>query len=552
MAQQGAQRGANPAALATGRAVAMGTHGAVASSHYLASQAGFEVLKRGGHAVEAAIAMNAVLAVVYNHMAGLGGDLFCQIWDRGTTKVEALNGSGRSGEQVTRDAYTSRGMEKIPQRGPLAANTVPGVVDAWWQMHQRYGKLPWASLFEAAISFADEGYPISQKFRDYIAQYAGTLKEFQATARAFLPDGKPPAAGQVVRQRDLAASLRQIADGGAEVFYRGELAQRIIRHLCDAGGLLTDADFAEHTSDWVEPVRTTYRGYTVTELPPNTQGLTTLVLLNLIEPFNLNDLGDNTADYYHLQAEATKLAFIPRDRWVTDPAFLQMPLEEITSKAYADRLRKLLDMGQARNEQEVRQQAPDVDGGDTTYMCAVDTEGNCCSLIQSVYFEFGSAFMPEGTGILLQNRGSFFKLDPEHPNTLEPRKRTFHTIIPAMALKDDQPFLLFGSMGGEGQPQTQAAMFTRIVDFGYTIQQAIEAPRWLYGRTWGEESRTLKLEGRIPDGVATELKRRGHEVEMMEDWSQKMGHAQGIVIDQETGVLAAGADPRGDGVALCW
>lgn len=552
MEQRGPQRGASPEALTTGRSVAMGTHGAVASSHYLASQTGFEVLKRGGHAVEAAIAMNAVLAVVYNHMAGLGGDLFYQIWDQKTAKVEALNGSGRSGEAVTRDAYASHGVKEIPQRGPLAANTVPGVVDAWWQMHQRYGKLPWASLFESAISFAEDGYPISQKFRDYIVQYTDILKEYEATARILLPEGQPPAAGQVVLQRDLARSFHQIAESGTEAFYRGDLAQRIVRSLRESGGFLSETDFTEHTSDWVEPIQTTYRGYTVSELPPNTQGLTTLVLLNLIEPFDLHELADNTADYYHLLAEATKLAFIPRDRWVTDPAFLEIPLKEIISKGYADTLRRFVDMKQARNEQDIRQQVGTPGGDDTTYMCAVDSEGNCCSLIQSVYFEFGSAFTPEGTGIFLQNRGSFFKLDPEHPNTLEPRKRTFHTIIPAMALMDDRPFLLFGTMGGEGQPQTQAAILTRIVDFGYTIQQAIESPRWLYGRTWGQESLSLKLEGRIPDGVAGELKRRKHEVEIVEDWSQKMGHAQGIVIDQDTGVLSAGADPRGDGVALCW
>jgi len=555
MIHQKVKQGAEPSALVTGRPPVMGTRGAVASSHYLASQAGLEMLKKGGHAVDAAIAMNATLAVVYNHMAGLGGDMFCQVWDSKSQKVEALNGSGRSGQNASIDFYKGKGMDTIPQRGPLAANTVPGTVDAWAKLHERYGKLDWKELFQPAISYAADGFPTSQKFRDYIGNYSETLKEFSETARTFLVNGHAPETGQIIRQADLAESMRLIAEKGPEVFYRGELAQRIIRSLKDAGGILTGEDFAEHTSDWVEPAKTDYKGFTVTELPPNTQGIATLMLLNLIERYNLNEIGDNTADFYHLMTEAVKIAFADRDRWVTDPDFLDIPVERLVSKDYMDERRGMIDMMSAKPEQEVEPGEPRLaadGGGDTTYMCAVDSDGNSCSLIQSVYHEFGSAFMPEGTGILLQNRGSFFKLDPDHPNKLEPRKRTFHTIIPAMALKDNRPFMLFGTMGGEGQPQTQAAMLTRVVDFGYDIQQAIEAPRWLYGRTWGEESKTLKLEGRIPDAVATELKRRGHDVEMMEDWSQKMGHAQGIVIDLESGVFSAGADPRGDGLALAW
>ena len=246
--------------------------------------------------------------------------------------------------------------------------------------------------------------------------------------------------------------------------------------------------------------------------------------------------------------EATKLAFADRDRWVTDPATIDIPYERLLSKSYAKERRQRIDMLRARPEGEI---GPGV-GGDTVYLAAVDRDGLACSLIQSVYFEFGSAFVPPGTGILLQNRGSFFKLDPARPNALAPRKRTFHTIIPAMALHNREPVLLFGTMGGEGQPQTQAAILTRMVDFGFDVQEAIEAPRWLYGRTWGEKSRTLKLEGRVPDGVVAELKRRGQDVEMLEDWSQKMGHAQAIWIDRKRGTLHAGADPRGDGAALAW
>ena len=530
----------------TGRPVTIGRRGMIATSHYLASAAGFEMFLRGGTAVDAAIAANATLAVVYNHMAGLGGDVFAQVWDPSAKRVVALNGSGRSGEQVTIDAYQSRGMNKIDPRGPLAANTVPGVVDGWWQLHQRFGKLDWQELFQAAIHYASEGYALTLKYRDFIAEYIDVLKKFPTTSRILLVNGQAQPAGTVLRQPDLAQSLRMISQGGPDVFYRGELAQKIVRALQSDGGLLTEDDFASHTSDWVDPLQTEYRGYTVTELPPNTQGIATLMLLNLIEGFDLQKIGEGTADYYHLMIEAVKLAFADRDKWVTDPNFMDIPYDRLLSKAYADKRRQEIDMQFARQEEQV---AAGV-GGDTIYLSAADSDGMCVSLIQSVYFEFGSGYIPEGTGFFMQNRGSFFELDSDHPNALEPRKRTFHTIIPAMALKDGRPALVFGTMGGEGQPQTQAAMLTRMVDFGFNIQEAIEAPRWLYGRTWGEETKSLRLEARIPGGVASELERRGHNVQMVQNWSQTMGHAQGIWIDPEEGTLQGGADPRGEGIAI--
>lgn len=546
----------------------MGTRGAVASSHYLASAAGLDVLREGGSATDACIAMNATLCVVYDHMAGLGGDVFAQVWDPSDGKVHALNGSGRSGSKVTIDAYRSAGHDEIPARGPMAANTVPGVVDGWAQLHDRFGKLDWERLFEDPIEHADSGFPISRKFRDYIDQKSDDLEPFETTRGIFLPQGRAPRAGSPFRQPDLADSLREVQRKGADGFYRGKLAETIVRGLRDAGGLLTLDDFADHHSDWVDPLRTTYRGLEITELPPNTQGIATLLILNLIEKDNVRALGDSSADLIHLVVEATKLAFADRDTWVTDPTTIDIPFERLLSKDYAAERRKAIDFDAATPAGEAspgveaagsRRRTTEAagggrrrrgDAGDTVYMCAVDEDGQACSLIQSVYFEFGSGFVPAGTGILLQNRGSFFKLDPEHPNALEPRKRTFHTIIPAMGLQDGKPSLLFGTMGGEGQPQSQVAMLTRIVDFGFDVQQAIEAPRWLYGRTWGEQSKSLKLEGRMADGTAEELTRRGHDVEMTENWSQKMGHAQAIWIDREQGVLHAGADPRGDGVAL--
>lgn len=529
----------------TGRSVTLGTRHMVSTPHYQASAAGSAILEQGGSAVDAIIAANAVLTVVYNHMSGLGGDLFAQVWDPKTGKVEALNASGRAGAEASPDFYQSKGFAQIDARGPLAAITVPGAVDGWWQLHQRHGRLPWRALFQHAIDHA-AGFPMSEKFADFIARYRTTLEPYEDTARLYLPGGQPMRTGRMLRQPDLARSLTLIAEQGADVFYRGELAEKLTGGLRAAGGLLNMDDFANHVSDWVEPLRTNYRGYEVTELPPNTQGIAALMILNLLEDYDMAELGEGTADYYHIMTEAIKVAFADRDRWVTDPTHLDIPVDRLLSKDYARQRGEKIALDSALNEDTL--EAGDV-GGDTVYLCAVDGGGQVVSLIQSIYYEFGSAFMVPGTGIVMQNRGSFFSLDPEHINVLAPRKRTFHTIIPAMALRDGQPVLAFGTMGGEGQPQTQAALLTRLIDFGMNVQEAIEAPRWLYGRTWGQESRTLKLEGRIPDGVIDELARRGHAVEMMQDWSQTLGHAQAIWIDREQGVLHGGADPRGDGMA---
>ncbi|MDD5703301.1 MAG: gamma-glutamyltransferase, partial [Dehalococcoidales bacterium] len=458
--------------------------------------------------------------------------------------------------------------DKIQPPGPLAANTVPGVVDAWFRLHQRYGRLDWKELFQPALQYARNGFPISQKFADYITHYAETLRQFDSTSMIYLAGGRPPRAGTIFRQLDLANSIELIANQGAEVFYRGELAKMIIRGLQNAGGLLTENDFASHSSDWVDTVKGNYRGYEVHELPPNTQGIATLLILNILDGINLQQIGEGTADYYHLMTEAVKLAFADRDEWVTDAEATQIPYERLFSNKYSERRRNSIDMQRARPIAEVQPgfrtgktgtralQPGRVEAmahaGDTVYMCAVDPDGQAVSLIQSVYFEFGSAFISPGTGILLQNRGSFFSLNPEDTNALAPKKRTFHTIIPALAERNGKAELLFGTMGGEGQPQTQTALITRIADFGFNVQEAVEAPRWLYGRTWGEESKSLKLEARIPDGVINELSRRGHDVQVVEHWSQKMGHAQAIRIDRKEGVLHGAADPRGEGIAIGW
>ena len=531
----------------TGRPVTMGMRHMVATPHYLASAAGNTMFERGGSAVDAIIAANAALCVVYGHMSGLVGDLFAQVWSRDTGEVTALNASGRAGERVAIEQYEAQGLETIPPRGPLGAITVPGAVDGWWQLHQRFGTLDWNVLFEPALRFAEDGFPLSAKYHDYLVRYRTMIREFPGTAAVLLPGGAPPAPGAVVAQPELARSLTLIAEHGADVFYRGELAGRIVQGLQASGGLLTDEDFAAHRSDWVEPLRASYRGCEVTELPPNTQGIAALMIMNILEEHDLPALGHGSADYHHLMVEAIKLAFVDRDRWVTDPDLVEIPTEHLLSKDYARERSAAIDFARAGSPEGTGSGSG---GGDTVYLCAADAGGHVVSLIQSIYFEFGSAFMAPGTGILLQNRGSFFSLDPQNVNALKPRKRTFHTIIPAMALRGGRPVLAFGTMGGEGQPQTQAALLTNLVDFEYDVQQAIEAPRWLYGRTWGESSRSLRLEGRVSDVVADELVRRGHDVQMMTDWSQTMGHAQAIWIDHDQGVLHGGADPRGDGSAI--
>ncbi|MBI3988506.1 MAG: gamma-glutamyltransferase [candidate division NC10 bacterium] len=530
----------------------------VTSPHYLASTAGLRILQRGGNAVEAAIAAASTISVVYPHMNSLGGDNFWLIFHAKTGELKALNASGRAGRRCTIEFYRSKGYDRIPARGFLAANTVPGVVDGWWEAYQDAqqgmgSKLKWVELFDEAIHYAKDGCPVtpSQERWTKVNLDAGDdrfrhLQRFQGFCKTYLKsDGTPYRAGERFVQKDLAETLRRIAEGGRDAFYEGEIAERIVRYLNEHGGVLTEEDFADHRSDWVTPLRGTYRGLDVYQLPPPTQGLAALALLQILDHLDLKALGEETADYYHVIVEATKLAFADRDRWITDPSFVSIPTEKLLDRGYARGRAGEIDMKRAKPSY-----APGDMAGDTIWLGVVDGAGNAVSLIQSIYFDFGSGVVAEGAGVLLQNRGSFFSLEPSHVNHLEPRKRTFHTLIPAMILKAGRPSLVYGTMGGEGQPQTQAALVSRIVDFEMGVQEAIEAPRWLYGRTWGMEMADLSVEGRISGDVIEELKRRGHPVKILEPWSETMGHAQAILIDHETGMKHGGADPRGDGIAV--
>ena len=539
------------------RATTMATKGMVTTPHYLASQAALAILHKGGNAIEAAIAAASTIAVVYPHMNSIGGDNFWLVYNAKTKEVKALNSSGRAGHKATIDFYKEQGYSKIPARGPLAANTVPGAVAGWGTAYdyataEMNGTLQWAELLEQAIRYAKEGFPVTESQEywtnvnlDEIDQEFRALQRFEEFARIFLKDGKPYQEGDILKQQDLGDTLAYIAQHGAQAFYNSELTEKIVQDVQAQGGLLTVEDFKAHTSDWVDPISVDYRGYTAYNLPPNTQGMASLSILNILNNFDVASIEEGSADYYHLLVEAIKYAFIDRDAYLTDPTFSNVPLDELLSKEHGQAIAEQI------NEKLRAKELQPLDAkGDTVWFGVVDAEGNAVSFIQSIYHEFGSGIIPKGTGVILQNRGSFFSLDSQHVNALAPHKRTFHTLNPAMLLQDGKPALVYGTMGGEGQPQTQAALVTRIVDYGMSVQAAIEAPRWLYGRTWGASSNTLKLESRIAHDIRLALAEKGHDIEVLADFTDTMGHAGAIWIDPDTNVKFGGADPRGDGVAI--
>ena len=527
---------------------AQARRGLVATPHALASEAGRTALRGGGNALDAAIAAAASIAVVYPHMNGIGGDNVWLLYDAGRQRLRALNAIGRSAAAVDLDAYRSRFGAAIPARGGAAALTVPGAVSGWWAAHV-YSRevmgspLPWAALLQDAVAHAREGFAVSPGQRRVTA------------AARDLFDGEPDPAvrhtlwplyhparleGARLVQRDLAGSLALIAEHGPDEFYRGGLARRLAEGAARAGSPLAPADLAEHRADWVEPLRVRYRGGEAASLPPPTQGFAALAILALLEGFDVGGLDD--ADHVHLAVEATKLALEDRERYLTDPAAAEVPVARCLDPGRLARRRARI----APRAAMASDAAPA--GGDTIAVVAADGAGNAVAMIQSLYHEFGAGIVAGDTGVLLQNRGAFFSLDARHPNRLAPRKRTAHTLIPSMYLVGDRPRFVYGTMGGDGQPQTQAALVTRLIDRGLPPQAAVEAPRWLFGRTWGEASRSLRLEGRFAPGVADELRRRGHDVQVVEDWSDLMGHAQLIRLDPDG--LVGASDPRADGAAL--
>ena len=527
---------------------ARATRGMVAAPHVLAAEAGRAMFTAGGNALDAAIAAAATIAVVYPHMNSIGGDNFWLIYDARAGRLRALNACGRSAAAVDADAYRARYGTAMPVRGGAAAIMVPGVVSGWWEAHRTSrdalgSPIPWKRLLETAVRHARDGFAVSPGQRRVTA---GADALFAASAPAevrssFWPVYHPDrfADGRFV-QADLAATLAAVSEGGDEEFYRGDLARRIVAGAHAVGSPLTLGDLAEHRADWVEPLRVRYRDGEATSFPPPTQGFAALAILALLDGFDVANLDD--ADYVHVIVEATKLAFEDRDRYLADPTMVTVPVERCLDAARLARRRSRISRRAA-----IAVGGPPADG-DTIAIVTADAQGNAVSVIQSTYHEFGAAVVAGGTGVLLQNRGAFFSLDPGHPNALAPRKRTAHTLIPSIYMVGGRPRFVYGTMGGEGQPQTQAALVTRLVDRGLGPQAAVEAPRWLYGRTWGEPSKALRLESRFGDTVATALGQRGHDVRVVEPWSDLMGHAQCIALAD--GALVGGSDPRADGAAL--
>jgi len=527
---------------------ARATRGMVAAPHVLAAEAGRAMFTAGGNALDAAIAAAATIAVVYPHMNSIGGDNFWLIYDARAGRLRALNACGRSAAGIDADAYRARYGPAMPVRGGAAAIMVPGVVSGWWEAHRTSrnalgSPIPWKSLLEAAVRHARDGFDVSPGQRRVTA---GASALFAASVpseirSSFWPVYHPDrfADGRFV-QRDLASTLVAVAEGGSDEFYRGALARSIVAGAHAVGSPLALADLAEHRADWVEPLRVRYRDGEATSFPPPTQGFAALAILALLDGFDVAGLDD--ADYVHVIVEATKLAFEDRDRYLADPTMVTVPVERCLDAARLARRRSRISRRAA-----MAVGGPPADG-DTIAIVTADAAGNAVSVIQSTYHEFGAAVVAGGTGVLLQNRGAFFSLDPGHPNALAPRKRTAHTLIPSIYVVGGRARFVYGTMGGEGQPQTQAALVTRLVDRGLGPQAAVEAPRWLYGRTWGEPSKALRLESRFGDTVATALGERGHDVRVVEPWSDLMGHAQCIALAD--GALLGGSDPRADGAAL--
>jgi gamma-glutamyltranspeptidase/glutathione hydrolase len=540
-----------PAPYQSGRSVVMAPHGMVATSHPLAAQVGLDVLRKGGNAVDAAIAVNAALGLMEPMSCGVGGDLFAIVWDSKTKKLYGLNASGRSPYKATRAFFAARKLKEIPETGPLAWS-VPGCVDGWEQLHKRFGSKSLADLLAPSIAYAEDGFPVTQVIARFWAAAAPALRQHPDAARTYLPGGRAPHAGEVFKNPDLARTYREIAAGGRDAFYKGRIAEDIVAFSNRVHGLFSLKDFAAHTSTWVEPVSTTYRGYQVWELPPNGQGIAVLQILNLLEGYDLKTMGPTSADYWHLLIEATKLAYADRARYYADPDFGPLPTAELISKPYAARRRKLIDLHHAMPTAPAGD--PKLAKADTVYLTVVDRDRNCVSLIQSNYFGFGSRLVPGKLGFALQNRGTLFALAENHRNRLEPHRRPFHTIIPALVTRDAQPWFVFGVMGGDMQPQGQVQVLVNLIDFGMNVQEAGEAPRVQYfgfatptGRKAEPHGGVTHAEIGLPRAVMEELRLRGHNVIGV---VQSAGGYQGILIDPATNMLHGASEYRTDGAAV--
>jgi gamma-glutamyltranspeptidase/glutathione hydrolase len=525
------------------RSMVISERGIVATSQTLASQAGAQILARGGNAVDAALAANITLTVVEPMMNGIGGDLFVIYRDARTGKLTGLNASGFAPRGLTAGFLKKSGHYTMPQEG-IHSVTVPGAVDGWERLHRKFGKLPWAELFRPAIYYARHGFPVTEWIQGAWSGARNKLLADENARRIFLPNDAPPRVGELFRNPDLARALELIAQGGAAPFYRGPIAAAILKTSRRLNGTLTADDLAAYESEWVEPVSTTYRGWRVFELPPNGQGMAALEMLNIMERFPLSTHAALSPAATHIRIEAQKLAYTDLQRYLGDPKFGPVPLPELISKPYAATRAQLLNPAKAQCHQPPGQPLPPV--GDTIYLSVADKEGNVVSLIQSIYMSFGSAVVVDGYGFHLHNRAGLFTLEEGHPNRLEGRKRPFHTIIPGYMEKDNL-HIGFGIMGGLNQAQAHAQFVSYIADHGFNIQQAMEAPRFTKLNFSGCD---VMIESRFPDATLEELRARGHLLQLQGEFSSWMGGGQAVLHDSRAKVNYGASDARKDGAAI--
>jgi gamma-glutamyltranspeptidase/glutathione hydrolase len=542
------------------RSPVLAQNGVAATAHPLASQVAIDILKQGGNAVDAAIAANAAIGLMEPTGNGIGGDLFAIIWDPETRQVYGLNAAGRSPLGLSYEDMAERGG--VPVVGAYSVS-VPGTVDGWLEMHQRFGSMEMEAILAPAIDYAENGFPVTEtigfywemNFNRFASEVeSGLIEEFDNARSTFLIDGEIPREGDVFRNPDLGNTLRMIAEDGREAFYDGGVADVVDAYMRRIGGPLRAEDFAAHRSEWIDPVSVNYRGYDVWELPPQGQGIAALQMLQIPEEYDLSEMGFMSADALHLMIEAKRLAFEDRARFYADPGFSPAPIEGLLSEEYADQRRALISMDQAM--ESVTHGDPSVlEDGDTTYLTVADANGMMVSLIQSNYRGMGAGLVPDGTGFMLQNRGALFSMDPDHPNAYEPGKLPFHTIIPAMVTRDGEAVLSFGLMGGAMQPQGHVHVLVNMIDFGLNVQEAGDAARWRHagstqpidglGETAGVGR--VVMESGVPEAVREELRARGHVVE---DGDGSFGGYQAIWRDPATGVYHAASEMRKDGAAI--
>ena len=517
-----------------------------ATSQPLATQVALEVMKRGGNAVDAAIAANAMLGLVEPTGCGIGGDLFAIVWDAKSKQLYGLNASGRSPQSLTLDYFQENGHDKIPSFGALPVS-VPGAVDGWFMLHERFGSIPMSAVLFPAITYARNGFPVSEVIAYYFEMNKARIGHYPGFADVFMPNGDVPKKGEIFSNLNLAATYEKIATGGRDAFYKGDIARTIAAYIKEQGGFLSYDDLAAHTSNWVEPVSANYRGYDVWELPPNGQGIAALQILNVLEQYDIEGMGFDSAKYIHTFVEAKKLAFEDRAKFYADPDFIETPVDWLISKEYAEQRRALIDSKKAAKRYDAGQYE-----GDTIYLTVADQQGNMVSLIQSNYRGMGSGMTPTDLGFVLQNRGESFNLEEGHANVYAPNKRPFHTIIPAFVTRNSKPYMSFGVMGGGTQPQMHAQIIVNMIDFGMNLQEAGDAPRILHSGssepTGGimRDGGYVSLESGFSHKVRRELIEKGH---VLTDALGSFGGYQAILKDPKNGVYYGASESRKDGHA---